>query len=295
MITEGSLQDFRLPDLLQILAIGNGTGTLTIRSEGRQGQLYFKEGVLIGARIGDRWGKQAATDLFLWQTGIFDFQPQLPELIPDQEELSLEAVTQEGMKQLERLRTIQKQLPDFFGPRTWVFPMQMYETEKPYLVELLGSGMSFADLARRLNQGELFVLEDLLRLYQADQIGLSCAPEELLRQLFDRTVNEIFTQFASISGVKMVETLEAQLNDQAREAKLPIRWHAGKVQDSAPDTWTKAQLLDAYRPLIATMQEFVTKVYGAAFVERVVGPLLEEVPAPQRQLWAELSSLPTHS
>lgn len=293
MITEGSLQDFRLPDLLQILAIGNGTGSLTIRSEGRQGQLYFKDGVLVGARIGDRWGKQAATDLFLWQTGIFDFSNQLPDVIPDQEELSLEAVTQEGMKQLERLRAIQKQLPDFFGPRTWVFPMQMYETEKPYLVDLLGSGMSFADLARRLNQGELFVMEDVLRLYQADQIGLSCAPEELLRQLFERVGNEIFGQFASISGVKMVEALETALNDHARDAKLPLRWRAGKVQDNAPDTWTKEQLVEAYRPLIATMQEFVTKVYGQAFIERVVDPLLEEVPAPQRQLWAEISSLPT--
>ena len=34
------------------------------------------------------------------------------------------------------------------------------------------------------------------------------------------------------------------------------------------------------------LQEFIARVYGAAFIDRVVGPLLEEVPVPQRALWA---------
>jgi len=47
---------------------------------------------------------------------------------------------------------------------------------------------------------------------------------------------------------------------------------------------------NGWRPLLATLQEFVTKVYGASFVERVVQPLLEEIPAAQRVMWAELDS-----
>lgn len=293
MITEGSLQDFGLSDLLQILAIGNVTGTLTLRSEGRQGQLYFKDGQLLGARLGDRWGKQAACDLFLWQTGVFDLATALPESIPDQETLSLEAIARDGLKQLERYRQLLKQLPEFFSPRTWVYPMQMFQEQKPLLVEQLGSGMTFADLVRALPQGELFTLEDVQRLYSEDQIGLSCAPEEQLRQLFERAANALFAQFASISGVKMVESLEHQLNEEARRAHLGLRWRQGHVHDSLPDTWTKDQLLSAYQPLMACMQEYIGKVYGAAFIDRVIEPLLEEMPAPQRALWSELKSLPT--
>lgn len=288
MIKEGSLQDFSLPDLLQILALGNATGTLTLRSEGRNGQFLFRDGKLMGAKLGGLTGQDAAADLFLWASGVFDFAEGDPGQTG--EELPLETISQEGMRRLDRYRHIRDELPDFFSPRAWVHPMQMYQEGKPALVEALGSGMSFGDLVRKLGQSDLAVLEQIAKLYADDQVGLSCAPEEQLRQLFARVANELFAQFASISGVKMVEGLETQLNEQARTAALGLRWRGGRVQDNLPDNWTKDQLLAAYRPLLATMQEFVTKVYGASFVERVVQPLLEEVPAPQRALWSELET-----
>ena len=286
MIKEGSLQDFSLPDLLQILALGNATGALTLRSEGRQGQFLFKDGKLLDAKLGARNGEDAAADLFLWSIGVFDFAEGDPGV--SGEPLNLEAVSQEGLRRLDRFRAVQSELPDFFSPRAWVHPMQMYQEGKPALVETLGSGMSFGDLVRKRGTGDLAVLEEVAKLYAADQVGLSCAPEEQIRQLFARVANELFTQFASISGVKMVEGLESQLNEQARNSALGLRWRGGRVTDNLSDTWSKDQLVAAYRPLLATMQEFVTKVYGASFVERVVQPVLEEVPAPQRALWAEL-------
>jgi hypothetical protein len=295
MITEGSLQDFALPDLLQILVIGKASGTLTLRSESRVGQFFFREGQLVTARVGDRWGKQAAAEQFLWQTGVFDFAQSLPDNYPEGTgELSLDAVTHEGLRQLERSRTLQRELPEFFSARTWVFPMQLYQESKPPLVEALGSGATFAELVKRWNQGELFTLEEVLALYKADQIGLSSSPEEQLRQLFERVSVELFGQFASISGVKMVESLEHQLNEEARQRALTLRWRGGKPQDGLSAAATKEQLLEAYRPFIAVMTEFIAKVYGETFIERVVGPILEEVPAPQRALWEELNSLPAH-
>lgn len=294
MITEGSLQDFSLPDLLQILSLGNSTGTLTVRSEGRQGQLFFKDGQLQGAKLGDRRDVHAGADLFIWQSGVFDFANDLPSDLPA-ETITLEDLTREGLQQLERWRAVSGELPEFFSLRAWVFPMQMYADEQPALVQQLGSGMNFADLVKKTGKGELEVLEEVGKLYKADQIGLSSSPEEQLRQVFQRMANELFAQFASISGVKMVDGLETQLNEEARKLTLGLRWRGGKVHDSLPDNWSKAQLLDAYRPLLATMQEFIGRVYGGAFVERVVGPLLEEVPVPQRALWAELTSVATPS
>jgi hypothetical protein len=294
MITEGSLQDFALPDLLQILVIGQATGTLTLRSEGRQGQFYFQGGQLVNARVGDRVGKQAAADQFLWQTGVFDFSATLPEPVPAQGAFSLDEVTQEGLRQLERFRGLRRDLPEFFSSRTWVSPMQMYQDDKPALVAALGSGTTFAELVKRVNQGELATLEEVLALYKADQVDLSSSPEEQLRQLFEHVATELFAQFASISGVKMVESLENQLNEEARKEALSLRWRGGKLQDGLPANWTKEQLLTAYRPFIAVLTAFVAKVYGDTFIERVVGPILDEVPAPQRALWEELSSLATH-
>jgi hypothetical protein len=239
------------------------------------------------ARLGARTGDDAAADLFVWGNGVFDFVEGDPGPVPA-EALDLEKTTQEGMRRLERLRALTNELPDFFSARAWVHPMQMYQEGKPALVETLGSGMAFGELVRKMAQSDLVVLEEVARLYAEDQIGLSSSQEEQLRQLFARIANELFLQFASISGVKMVEGLETQLNEQARTAALGLRWRSGKIQDNLPEGWTKEQQLAVYRPLLATMQEFVTKVYGASFVERVVQPLLDELPAPQRSLWSEL-------
>ena len=153
MITEGSLQDFALPDLLQILVIGKATGTLTLHAEGRVGQFFFKDGQLITARVGDRWGKQAGADQFLWQTGVFDFAATLPDHFGSEGEFSLDAVTQEGMRQLERYRNLQRELPEFFTNRTWIYPMQMFQESKPPMVEALGSGTTFGELVTPLDPG----------------------------------------------------------------------------------------------------------------------------------------------
>lgn len=294
MLTEGSLSDFRLPDLLQILALGNATGTLTLKSERREGRLHFQDGRLVGAQAGEREGLQAA-DVFLWRSGVFDFAPLLPEGFSPSPEPSLEAFTSEGLRQLERYEALRAELPDFFSSRTWVHPMQMFQEQTPALVASLGSGMTVSDLVRTRAQGELATLEEVVALFRADQLGLSSAPEEQLRALFKCAAEALFSAFAGISGVKMVEGLEAQLNELAATKRLAVLWRNGRVQDNLPDAWRKDELLAAYRPLLAAMEETLARAHGASFVERVETAMLDEVPAPQRALWKELSTLPTHS
>lgn len=289
MLTEGSLSDFRLPDLLQILSLGSATGTLTLRSDGREGQLHLNEGRLVGAKAVDRVGLEAA-ELFLWRTGVFDFAPGLPASLPAHAPVSLEELTGEGLRQLERYEQLRAELPDFFSSRTWVHPMQMFAPSVPPLVAAVGSGLPFNALVKARPESELAVLESLVALYKADQLGLSSAPEEQLRDLFRRAAEGLFTAFAGISGVKMVEGLEASLNEQARTRQLALLWRNGRVQDTLPDAWSKEQLMAAYRPLLATMEETLSRAHGAGFVERAVADLLEEVSAPQRALWKELSS-----
>jgi hypothetical protein len=292
MIKEGSLQDFSLPDLLQILVLGQATGTLTLRSEGRTGSLSFDGGRLVAASLSDRAGEDAAAALFLWTSGVFDFLESPPSGTASSP-LALDAITQEGLRRLDRQKKVLETLPSFFSSRTWLHPVQMYQSELPALLQAIGSGKTFAELARASASGELDLLETVAELYQADQLGLSCAPEELLRQLFYAVATELFTQFASISGVKMVDSLEAKLNEEARTAALSLRWRGGKLQDNLPLNWNKDQLLQAYRQQYRSLTDFIVKVYGPAFVERVVQPLLDTATPPQLALWEELSAAPS--
>ncbi|GEM_PF-509827 len=44
MLLQGSLQEFNLPNVLQLVKMSAKTGTLTVRREGRLGQLHFRDG-----------------------------------------------------------------------------------------------------------------------------------------------------------------------------------------------------------------------------------------------------------
>jgi hypothetical protein len=289
MLKEGSLQDFSLPDLLQILVLGRATGTLNLRSEGRVGRLTLRDGQLVAADQGVCQGEDAAADLFLWTTGVFDFDTA-PAGASQAAPMSLDDVTRAGLKRLERARELLEGLPDFFSSRTWVHPAQLYEASTEPLLALVGSGRSYEELRRQYAGSELVLLEEVARLYQAEQLGLSCAPEEQLRLLFAHVATALFSQFASISGVKMVEGLEQRLNDVARAAALGLRWRSGRLHDSLPAGLGKDQLVAAYRPQVAVLADYIGKVYGPTFIERVVHPLLEEGSPAQRALWEELAA-----
>lgn len=287
MITEGSLRDFSLPDLLQILAMAKATGTLSLRSEGRVGQLAFQGGELRMARLGDREGLEAGAELFLWRSGVFDFDGQSPSHLGAA--LDLELLTKRGAERQERWTQLGAQLGEGFSPRAWIYPLQMYADQVPESVERLGSGKRFADWMRHHPEGAVGALEALVALVAAEQVAVSTAPEEQLAQVFGRMTEGILGAFASISAVKVVESLEQRLNELARQAALPIRIHGGELTDTLAADMPLEARRAAYLPLVQELRGTAARVYGAAFVERVEAALLEELPPAQRPMWSELT------
>lgn len=70
----GSLRNTSARELLQILDITRRTGILVITSDTISGALYFKNGFLINASIGDKWGEEAAVKLLCIHDGSFRFE-----------------------------------------------------------------------------------------------------------------------------------------------------------------------------------------------------------------------------
>lgn len=287
MITEGSLRDFSLPDLLQILAMAKASGTLSLRSEGRVGQLAFQEGALRMARLGDRQGLEAGAELFLWRSGVFDFDAKAAA--PEGEGLDLEALTKRGNERLERWAALGERLGEGFSPRAWIYPLQMYADAVPEAVKSLGSGKRFADWMVGHPGGAVGALEELVALVDAEQVAVSTAPEEQLAQVFARMAEGLFGAFASISAVKVVDALEGRLNELARQAALPIRFGGGSLTDNLPADLPLESRRSAYLPLLGELRGTAARVYGEGFVERVEAGLLDELPPAQRPLWGELA------
>ena len=83
---DGFVPSLQLPDIIQLIAIGNGNATLEITAGVRQGKIYFQSGQIVHADCGTRTGKEAFYEMFLWGSGRFvvsDPPPEIPQTISD--------------------------------------------------------------------------------------------------------------------------------------------------------------------------------------------------------------------
>lgn len=96
----GALADMALPDLLQILANGRKSGTLTVHSDGADGQIAFVDGAIWSAMCGVLTGEDAVYEMLKWFEGDFSLDPEKPT-DERQVQASTEAVLLEGMRRLD--------------------------------------------------------------------------------------------------------------------------------------------------------------------------------------------------
>ena len=75
---KGRVENISLASFLQLLEIERKTCTLNVSAQGLQGQLYFRQGKLVGAETGDLAGQDAALEIVAWEHAdieIFDVCP----------------------------------------------------------------------------------------------------------------------------------------------------------------------------------------------------------------------------
>src|SRR5215213_5828503 len=77
MAIRGNLSEASLPDVLQLLAMGNKNGTLSLTVPGSGGTICFESGRICHASISDRnLGTEDSVFLmFKWNDGLFSFDP----------------------------------------------------------------------------------------------------------------------------------------------------------------------------------------------------------------------------
>ena len=113
----GSLQEVKLPDLLQLLSNSSKSGVLTLRSDPAVGKIYLRAGKVYYAAIEGHFmvrPYKALFRMFGWTNGTFEFGP--PEDRPVTEEITdtTTSLLLEGMRHLDEMRQLEGKLP----PRT---------------------------------------------------------------------------------------------------------------------------------------------------------------------------------
>jgi pSer/pThr/pTyr-binding forkhead associated (FHA) protein len=111
----GSLSEMMLPDILQMLKNNQRSGVLSVTRDDEDGQVFFIDGKLSAARLGETWGLKAIYRLLCFSEGSFDFQ-SLSDSFKEEEilekiDLPLENILLEGMRQIDEFEKIKKGLP----------------------------------------------------------------------------------------------------------------------------------------------------------------------------------------
>ena len=116
MAIRGSLNEASLPDVLQLLAMGNKTGTLTLSVPGSGGTICFDRGRICFASVNARatGTEDSVFVMFKWNDGSFSFEPGI-ETPPDARLVSLDPqeLLLEGARRVDEWSLIERKIPSF--------------------------------------------------------------------------------------------------------------------------------------------------------------------------------------
>ncbi|HSN92201.1 MAG TPA: DUF4388 domain-containing protein [Anaeromyxobacteraceae bacterium] len=69
---QGGMVGLDLPDLVQLNAARRFSGCIRVRSDDREGLIFFRDGDVVHAEQGGRAGEEAFSDILEWPRGTFD-------------------------------------------------------------------------------------------------------------------------------------------------------------------------------------------------------------------------------
>ena len=69
----GRLEEMGLVDLLQVIDVSKRSGVLSIEHKGQQGEIWFRDGELLDAKMSHLTATDAINRILIWEDGKFDF------------------------------------------------------------------------------------------------------------------------------------------------------------------------------------------------------------------------------
>jgi Flp pilus assembly protein TadD len=116
MAIRGSLREASLPDVLQLLSMGNKMGLLTIDRGDQVGRIYFDGGRIAYAEIQHRQlsAEEAVYLMFTWDDGAFNFAPAVPPPagVPVSS-IDPQSVLLEGARRVDEWAVVEKKVHSF--------------------------------------------------------------------------------------------------------------------------------------------------------------------------------------
>ncbi len=158
----GSLESMSVVDLLQSMNQGKRSCLMLFEHEGRSGRVWFQDGEVLDAEVGQRSGEEAIYRLLTWEQAHFEIQFQSPDR-PRAIYSSVQLLLMEGMRRVDEWGRMCEQLP----PLSTVFRVDYTELAErlaelpPEINDLLRLFDGHRDALQAIDDAELSDLEGL--------------------------------------------------------------------------------------------------------------------------------------
>jgi hypothetical protein len=113
MALEGTLRDFSLPDIIQLISLGRKSGAVRlVGPDTEQGSIYFKNGRITSATMVEMLPQDAIYTFFTWNDGSFSFAEgaEAPENATPLTQ-SNESIIMEGTRRADEWQRLRERVP----------------------------------------------------------------------------------------------------------------------------------------------------------------------------------------
>ena len=179
MALEGELGEFHLTDIIQLVDLSKKTGAVFLQgrrgSQQMEGWMYFRDGKIIGAKMGDLAPLEAAYTFFTFSSGPFRFHDEVHLAAPTITQ-SNEMIIMEGIMRQDAWAKIQEQVPSLtMVPRLVPNPASTgseinLEAEEWRVLTMVNGKNTVAHIAQRSGLGEMRTCEIIARLLSSGLI-----------------------------------------------------------------------------------------------------------------------------
>lgn len=110
MSLQGSLKHLQLADVIQLISVSGKTGMFHLKRDGREGQIYLKDGNIVHAELEEIKGEEAVYELAIWNDGEFYFEPDVEAQIRTISKSNTNLLM-EAARRLDEWRVLSRKIP----------------------------------------------------------------------------------------------------------------------------------------------------------------------------------------
>lgn len=272
----GRFADFSLPDVLRIIVHSQKTGYLAVTFKTSQSRIFVSQGQIYHAESEGLQGEKAFYNLMTYDPAAeFEFieSENIPARTIDSE---LDTLVQSAIDYLEDWRKLTRQYP-LLSVHTVVQLQQ--DTVSP---EVSGPAQELLDLLREQGTLNLYQLaemsslslpelaEQLFSLEKAGLLHLIGEERVELQQFFLEMANTLFSEFESISGLKLKEEVATRLQKFVEENNWNIELQSGRIVGDKIRIITLDEQKQVFSGYLKQLINLIAPIYGVTFIQQVM-------------------------